>query len=65
MYETEKIFLNRKIKTTLHIKIMEQLRIRADRFRKQGRLWYKDLEEITNEIKADEDFKDDDGNGKT
>ncbi len=37
---------------------MEQLRNRADRFRKQGRLQDEDLEEIINEIKAGKDFKD-------
>ncbi len=46
---------------------MEQLRNRADRFRKQGRLQDEDLEEIINKIKAGKDFKDDmeDGNGAT
>ncbi len=43
---------------------MEQLRIRADRFRKQGRLWDEDLEEIINAIKVDDNFKDDKENGK-
>ncbi len=36
---------------------MEQLRIRADRFRKQGRLQDKNLEEIISTIRAEEDFK--------
>jgi hypothetical protein len=46
-----------KEKTTPHINIMEQLRIRADRFRKQGRLQDKNLEEIISTIRAEEDFK--------
>jgi hypothetical protein len=59
--------INGNLKTTLHINIMEQLRNRADRFRKQGRLQDEDLEEIINKIKAGEDFKDDleDGKGAT
>ncbi len=43
---------------------MEQLQIRATRFRKQGRLRDKDLEEIINAIKADDNFKDGKENGK-
>jgi hypothetical protein len=35
----------------LHTTIMEQLQLKADRFRKQGRLQDKDLEEIIREIK--------------
>jgi hypothetical protein len=36
---------------------MEQLRIRADWFRKQGRLQDSNLEDIVNKIKADKQFK--------
>jgi hypothetical protein len=36
---------------------MEQLRIKADQFRKQERLQDQDLEEIINEIKAGGEFK--------
>ena len=36
---------------------MEQLRIRADRFRKQGRLQDIDLEEIIADIKGADDLK--------
>jgi hypothetical protein len=43
---------------------MDQLQIRADRFRKQGSLWDKDLEEIIIAIKADNNFKDNKENGK-
>ncbi len=38
--------INGKLKMTPHINIMEQLRNRADRFRKQGRLQNEDLKEI-------------------
>ncbi len=38
---------------------MEQLQIRADRFRKQGRLQDEDLEEIIAEIKVNKDSNDD------
>jgi hypothetical protein len=58
------ICINGKFKTSLHINIMEQLHIRADRLRKQGRLWDEDLKEIIDAIKADDDFKDDEENGK-
>jgi len=44
--------INGTIKPTNHSTIMEQLRIRAERFRKQGRLRDKDLAEIIAEIKA-------------
>jgi hypothetical protein len=46
---------------------MKQIRDRADRFRKQGRLQDEDLEEIIKEIKAGKDFKDnpEDGIGRT
>ena len=43
---------------------MEQLRIKADQFRKQGRLQDQDLEEIISKIKADEEFKDGEENSK-
>jgi hypothetical protein len=39
-----------KIKTTPHTTIMEQLQIKADRFRKQGRLQNEDVEEIIKEL---------------
>jgi hypothetical protein len=58
------ICINGKFKTTPHINIMEQLQIRADRFRKQGRLRDKDLKEIIDAIKADNNFKDNKENGK-
>jgi hypothetical protein len=38
---------------------MEQLQIKADQFRKQGRLQDKDLEEIIKEIMEDDQFKND------
>ncbi len=44
--------INGSIKTTNHKTIMEQLQLRAERFRKQGRLRNEDLEEITAKIKA-------------
>jgi hypothetical protein len=56
--------VNGKFKTTPHVNIMEQLQIRADRFRRQGRLRDEDLEEIINAIKADDNFKDNKENGK-
>jgi hypothetical protein len=37
---------------------MEQLRIKAERFRKQGQLQDQDLEEIIKELKAGEEFTD-------
>ncbi len=43
---------------------MEQLRIRADQFRKQGRLQDNNLEEIIMEIKASDETMDDEMNGK-
>ncbi len=48
---------NRKLQTTPHSTIMEQLRNRADRFRKQGRLRDKELEDIISKIKEGEEFK--------
>jgi hypothetical protein len=43
---------------------MEQLQIKADQFRKQGRLQDQDLEEIISAITADEEFKDGEENSK-
>jgi hypothetical protein len=43
---------------------MEQLRIKADWFRKQGRLQDDDLEEIITKIKTDEEFKEGEENSK-
>ncbi len=43
---------------------MEQLQIRADKFRKQGKLWDEDLEKIIKEIKANEDINNKERNGK-
>jgi hypothetical protein len=42
---------------------MEQLRIKADQFRKQGRLQDKDLQGIISKIKADNGFKEGEKNG--
>jgi hypothetical protein len=56
--------INGKFKTTLDRYIMEQLQIRADRFRKHGRLQDKDLEEIIKGIKQNKDIKDDEGDDK-
>jgi hypothetical protein len=47
-----------------HTTIIKQLRIKADQFRKQGRLQDKDLQEIISEIKADNWFKEGKENGK-
>jgi hypothetical protein len=55
--ELKNLCKNGKFKTTSHTSIMEQLRIRADRFRKQGRLQDKDLEEIIADIKGADDLK--------
>jgi hypothetical protein len=49
--------INGKLRTTPHINIMEQLRNRADNFRKQGRLLDEELEGIINKIKEGENFK--------
>jgi hypothetical protein len=54
---------NGKFKRTSHTSIMEQLRIRADQFRKQGRLQDKDLEEIIAEINGTDDLKADKADG--
>jgi hypothetical protein len=54
----KKICINGKFKATLHSNIMEQLQIRVDKFRKQGRLRDEDLAEIIKEIKANEDTND-------
>ncbi len=40
-----------------HVSILEQLRNKAERFRKQGRLQNQDLEKIIKEIKEGEEFK--------
>jgi hypothetical protein len=40
--------------TTSHSTVMEQLRFRADRFRKQGRLQEEEVEEIIKEIKEND-----------
>jgi hypothetical protein len=55
--------INGKFKTTSHLTIMEQLRIKVDQFRKQGRLQDQDLDKIIKEIKGDEGFKDGEDNG--
>ncbi len=47
---------NRKLRTTPHINIMKQLHYRADKFRKQGRLQDKELEDIINEFKERDDI---------
>jgi hypothetical protein len=49
--------INRKLRTTLHVNIMEQLQNRADKFRKQGRLQDEELKDIINKIKEGENFK--------
>ena len=49
---------------TSHTTILEQLRIRADRFRKQGRLQDEDLEEIITEIKTIDKTMDKETDGK-
>ncbi len=49
---------------TSHHTIIEQLWIKADWFRKQRILQDQDLEEIISKIKADEEFKDGEENGK-
>ena len=50
--EIKSMCINGSIKTTNHKTIMEQLRLRAEQFRKQGRLRDEDLEEIIADIKA-------------
>jgi hypothetical protein len=47
---------NKKLRATPHINIMKQLRYRADKFRKQGRLQDEELEDIVNEIKGGDDI---------
>ncbi len=49
--------INGKLQTTPHINILEQLRNRADKFRKQGRLLDEELKDIINKIKEGENFK--------
>ena len=46
------VCISGSIKTTNHNTIMEQLPIRAERFRKQGRFRDEDMEEIIADIKA-------------
>ena len=65
MYVIKKIGINGKFKTTSHRTIMEQLWIKADWSRKQGRLQDQDLEDIFSKINADNEFKDGEENGKT
>jgi hypothetical protein len=43
--------INGKLTTTSHISVMKQLQIKADQFRKQGRLQDQDLHKIIKEIK--------------
>ncbi len=58
--------INGKFQTTKHTTIMEQLRIRAEQFRKQGRLQEDDLEQIIEEMKAEGQSKGSEGgNDKT
>jgi hypothetical protein len=45
--------VNGKFQTTKHTTINKQLQIRADRFRKQGRLQEDDLEQIIKDMKAE------------
>jgi hypothetical protein len=49
--------VNGKFQTTKHTTIMEQLQIRADRFRKQGRLQEDNLEQIIADMKAEGQVK--------
>jgi hypothetical protein len=44
---------------------MEQLQIKSDQFRKQGRLQDKNLEDIINKVKAEEQFKESKENSRT
>jgi hypothetical protein len=62
--EIKKLGINGTLKMTSHTTILEQLRIRADRLRKQGRLQDKDLEEIITEIKASDETMDEETDGK-
>jgi hypothetical protein len=62
--EIETLCVKGTLKTTSHTTILEQLRIRADQFRKQGRLQDNNLEEIITEIKASDETMDDETNGK-
>jgi hypothetical protein len=63
--EIKTLCIKGTLKTTSHTTILEQLRIRADQFRKQGRLQDNNLEEIIMEIKASDETMDDETNGKT
>ncbi len=49
--------VNGNFQTTKHTTIMEQLRIRADRFRKQERLQEDNLEQIIEDMKAEGQVK--------
>ena len=62
--EIKTLCIKGTLKTTSHTTILEQLRIRADQFRKQGRLQDNNLEEIIMEIKASDETMDDEMNGK-
>jgi hypothetical protein len=53
--------INGKFQTTKHTTIMERLRIRAERFRKQGRLQEDDLEQIIKEMKEEGQHKESEG----
>ncbi len=46
-----------QFQTAKHITIMEHLRLRAEQFRKQGRLWEDNLEQIIEEMKAEEQLR--------
>jgi hypothetical protein len=48
----KELYYTGKFKTTPHTNIMEQLQIKADRFRKQGRLQDKDVEEIIKDLRT-------------
>jgi hypothetical protein len=62
--EIKALCIKGTLKTTSHTTILEQLRIRADQFGKQGRLQDNNLEEIITEIKASDKTMDDETNGK-
>jgi hypothetical protein len=62
--EIKKLSSNKKFKTTSHSSILDQLRVRAEQFRKQGRLRDEDLEEIIKEIKETGGIEDDEANTK-
>jgi hypothetical protein len=62
--EIKTLCIKGTLKTTSHTTTLEQLRIRADQFRKQGRLQDNNLEEIITEIKASDETMDDETNSK-